>query len=109
MCEDVDLFPAGQIQFGARREKVKTGLRQLSAVFAGKHGIERGLQGMQMGDIGGGVSELLFRELRRPPIGTLLFLRQFDVQEFAHQVFEAVPVSGLTPSIAGGGSVGLAL
>src|SRR5580704_1930699 len=55
MGEDVSLFPARKIEFRPRWEKVETGLGQMGAPFAGQHRIQRGLQGMQMGDIAGGI------------------------------------------------------
>ena len=47
---------------------------------------------MQMGDIAGGIGELLFGQFAGAPVGALLLLRQFHAQKLAHQIFQAMPV-----------------
>ena len=45
-----------------------------------------------MRDIVGGIGELLFGQLGRTPIRTLLLLRQIDVEQLLHQILQPVPV-----------------
>src|ERR1700761_6869686 len=45
MGEDVDFFPASQIQLRAGRKKVEAGLGQMRAAFACQHRIQDRLQG----------------------------------------------------------------
>ena len=63
MREDVDFFPARKVQRGTGGQEIETGLGQLRAAFARQHGIQRGLELVQMGHVIGGVSELLFRQV----------------------------------------------
>ena len=62
------------------------------APFAGEHCVERRSQAVKIGDVVGGVGELLFAQLWRAPVGTLLFLRQIDAQKFADQIFQSMLV-----------------
>ena len=54
-----------------------------------------------MQHVGGGVGELLRRQIDRAPIGRLLLFRQIDVQQFLAKVLEPVPV-GERPGKPGG-------
>src|SRR5271168_4626772 len=55
MGEDVDLLPAGDVQGGARRQELETGLRKLHAPLAFEHRVESRLYLMKALDIRGGV------------------------------------------------------
>src|SRR5258707_301684 len=78
MREDIHLGPAGEIELGARGQEVETGLRQSRAAFARQHDVELFLQFMQIGDVVRRISKLAFRQIRRAPIGGLLFLGKID-------------------------------
>ena len=59
--EDIDLFPADEIEARAVRQEIETGLGQLRAPFAREHGVEDSLDFMQVQNVGGGVGLLLGR------------------------------------------------
>src|SRR4051812_21354191 len=46
--EDVDVFPAGQVEGGAVGKILEGGLGQLHAAFADQHGVQALAQGMQV-------------------------------------------------------------
>ena len=74
MCEDICFWPTGQIQLGARRQEIKTGLRYLGPVFAGQKHIEFFLELVQELDIRRGIVKQSFVQLRSPPITMLQVL-----------------------------------
>ena len=61
MCKNVLGFPALQVEFGPRRQKLETGLRQRGAPLAREHRIQPLAQTMQMQYVGGRVSQLRLR------------------------------------------------
>src|SRR5258708_32360124 len=90
MRENVLGLPAAEVEPGAGRQELETGLRQLGAALARQHGVEPFAQAMKMQHVGGSVSELRFAETRRTPIARLLLLRQVDVEHLAHQILQAM-------------------
>lgn len=66
MREDIRFGPAGKVQPGACRQKVKAALGELRAAFAGKAGVQFGPQLMQVENVGRGVFQLGLGQLGRP-------------------------------------------
>ena len=58
MREDVDIFPAGEVQRGTMGKISEAGRRQLGATFAREHGIQLFPQGMQIENVGRGIGKL---------------------------------------------------
>ncbi len=92
MSENIDFGPSGQIQFGPRRQKIKAGLGQGGAAFAGQHLVQLVPEGMQMNDVGGGIPQLFLAQFGRSPIRRLLLLLQFDAQQLLAKILEPMPV-----------------
>ena len=69
MGEDVGLLPAGEIEFGAGREKIETGLGEVRASLTGQHRVQHRLKLVQIGDIVGGIGELFFGQFLGAPVG----------------------------------------
>src|SRR3984957_5968662 len=92
MGEDVLGIPAVQIELGPRRQKVETCLRQRRTALARQHDIEAFAQAMQMKHVGGRVSQLRLAQGLRAPVAGLLLLGQIDIEQFAHQILQPVPV-----------------
>src|SRR6185503_126885 len=86
MFENIEILVTRQIEKRPGRQESETGERELLAVLARQHGVELGLERMEMEDVGGGVALLLFGQNRRAPIRALLLLRQLDVQELAAKI-----------------------
>ena len=84
MREDIHFFPAGEIQARTGGEEIETGLGESGAAFTRQHLIQRRLQLMQIGDVIGGISQLAFRQLARPPIRRLLLLGELNIQKPRH-------------------------
>src|SRR5690242_4566551 len=92
MLKNVDVRPACDVQAGTGGKKAKGGLCQFGPSLALQQGIEFGLQGMQMQDIGGGIGELLLRERVGAPVRRLLLLGEVDPQKLAAKVLETEPI-----------------
>src|SRR6185437_8270125 len=90
--ENVLDAPTAEVEQRPSRQEVEAGLRQLLAPFTRQHGVELGLQGMQVEHIGGGITQLLVGEVGGAPIRRLLLLRQLDAEQVAAQILEAVAV-----------------
>lgn len=58
MRENILFRPSGQIELGAIRQELETGLRHRRAAFPRQHGVEPGLQRMQMKNIGRRIGNL---------------------------------------------------
>src|SRR3954470_9063373 len=92
MGENILRRPAGEVQPYPVGEKAKASGREVGATLAREHGVEPFLQGMEMQDVGCGVSDLRIGQLIGTPIGGLLLLRHLDPQHFAHEILETVLV-----------------
>src|SRR5580704_13888854 len=92
MRENVHIRPTGEIELGAYGKKLEAGFGKARPTFPSEHRVKNVLQSMQIGDIVGGVSELPFREFRRTPIGTLLFLGKVRAKKFPHNILQAMLV-----------------
>jgi len=92
MREDVFELPAAEIEPRPRRQEIETGLRKFGAPLAREHRVEALAQRVQVQDVGSGISELRFIELLRAPVARLLLLRQIDVEQFADQILQPVPI-----------------
>src|SRR5215510_12372851 len=90
--EEVLVLEAGEVEAGSFREKAETGLCCRCPAFAGEHGIELGLERVQVEHVARGVVLLLICQFVRTPIGALLLLGEVDAEELAAQVLEAVAV-----------------
>ena len=90
--EDIGLIPAQQVEFRAVGQEAKARGGDIAAPFAREHGVEPVAQSMQVGDVGGGISKLLFVQFGGAPVRRLLLLRYVDAEEFPAQVFQAVAV-----------------
>ena len=90
--KDIGVFPAGQVEFGARRKEIEASFSQSRPAFARQHPVEHLFQPVQKRDVIRRVGELLFAELRRAPIGALLLFRKINAQKILHQILEAVSV-----------------
>ena len=67
--ENVDFRPAGEIEFGARRQEIEACLGKRRASFTHQPLIEQGAQLMEIAHVGRGIFLLRVVELVRPPIG----------------------------------------
>src|SRR6185437_2424895 len=101
MRENVDVVPAGEVEFGAGGEEFEARPGQPGAVLAFEHAVERGLQLVEIGDVVGGIGELPLAQVRRTPVRALLLLGEVDAEEFLHQVLETVFVR-IRPNQLGG-------
>ena len=90
--EDIDVRPAREIEAGARRQEAEGGLGQLGAALALQHGVELGLQGVQMQHVGGGIGQLLVGQPVGAPVGGLLLLGQVDAQQLRQRSFRPAAV-----------------
>ena len=84
--------PAGEIEQGAVRQEVETGLGQRGAALAREADVELLLQRVEIAHVGGGIILLRVAELGRAPVRALLLLGDFLAEQFADQILEAVPV-----------------
>ena len=82
MAEDVVFGPPSQIEPRPGRQEVETGLRHGSAPFAFQPHLENVFQPVQETHIGRGIIALRLVDIVRAPVGTLLLLRQINVQQF---------------------------
>ncbi len=57
--KNVVLAETGQIELGARAQEPESGLRERRPALPRQHGVELGLEGVQMQHVGGRVGELL--------------------------------------------------
>ena len=74
------------------RQEAEAGLGSRHPALAREHGVELGLQRVQVEHVGGGVVLLLVGELVGAPVGALLLLGQVDAEQLPAQVLEAVAV-----------------
>src|SRR5262245_15118601 len=90
--EEVLVLEASEVEAGSFREEAEAGLCRGCSAFAGEHGVELGLERVQVEHVAGGVVLLLVRQLVRAPVGALLLLGKVDAEELAAQVLEAVAI-----------------
>ena len=74
MGENIDLVPAGQIQFGPRRQKFETAIGKLCPVFPLKPGLQFVAQRVQMQDVRCRIGKLDLAQFFGGPVGGLLLL-----------------------------------
>ena len=101
MGENVLFGPASQIERGAGRQKIETGLREIQPSFADQHGFKAFLDGMQVQHIGGRILQLRIAQRFRAPVGALLGLGQVNACDFAGDILQPMPV-GIGPRQFGG-------
>src|SRR5436190_19419821 len=92
MREDILLAPAGEVEPGAGGQEAEAGGGEFGTALAGEPRSEALLERVQMEDVGGGVGELRLAQRVGGPVGTLLHLRELDIEEVLDQVLEPVPV-----------------
>lgn len=92
MGKDVSLGPSGKIKTCARRQEVKAGFCQLQTPLALQHGHQAIAYLMEIEHVLGGVFQLGFRKLCRPPVRALLLLGELDTHDLAGDVLQPVPV-----------------
>jgi len=90
--EEVLVLEAGEVEAGSFGEEPEAGLCRGGPAFAGEHGVELGLDRVQVEHVASGVVLLLVRQLVRAPVGALLLLGKLDAKELAAQVLEAVAI-----------------
>lgn len=82
MREDIIFAPAGDIKQRAGGQEAEAGLREVHAAFADQHGVERQAEFVQIEHIVAGIFDLLGADGLCAPVGRLLLLVEFDMQEF---------------------------
>src|SRR3954453_18297843 len=75
MGKNVGVAPAHEVEPDPHRQERETLDRELEPALALQHRVEFLAHGMQMQDVGGGVSELRLAQIRRAPIRGLLLFR----------------------------------
>src|SRR5262249_24793654 len=71
MGKDILRRPAREVEPHPIRQEAEAGIRQRSAPLPRQHGVELGLQRVQMQDVRGRIGDLRIGELARAPIGKL--------------------------------------
>src|SRR5271165_5918627 len=74
MGENILGGKAGEIEPHPLGQEAEARAGQRLAAFAGQHGVEPGLQRMQMRNVGRGVGHLRIAQFRSPPVRRLLLL-----------------------------------
>src|SRR3712207_6233387 len=92
MRKDVRVRPAQQVELGTGGQEAEAALRDGVAVLPPEPGVQSRLHGMEVENVGCPVVELRLREGLGAPVGGLLLLREFDVQELPHEVLEPKPI-----------------
>ena len=105
MGKDIVVLEAGEVEADAHRQEAEASLRGGHPALALEHGVELGLQRVQVEHVGGGIVLLLVGELVRRPVGALLLLRQVDAEKLGTQVLEAMAIGIGARQLGGDGAV----
>src|SRR5438270_3514470 len=92
MREDVLLGPARDIEQGARREEIETGLCQWHPPLALEPLVELRLERVEIAYVARCIVALRIRKLLCAPIAALLLLGHVDVEQLLDQILQAMAV-----------------
>jgi len=87
--------PTGDIEQGARRQEIETGLSKRCAIFAIQALVQLLLELVKVADVACSIFALGFAELIRSPVASLLLLRQVLPKDFLDLVTRSLRLQAL--------------